>query len=573
MSNIVEIKYGRSGKFPKILINGEEMSRYMSLSNYIYDDIFNWVDQFYEIFDSEFEEDYEVILTGHKYQLTVLKAELSKSRHCKNVVFKPVVTKISNHDKVIAFKELNEQHHFLKHDVNKEILYKCDNLEELAFLKEYNINFDNVSKYYICQEQGFNYDIDCTYYINICNENSFKKVKGTSYINVTKNDLKDLFDYINEFHLYLDILEECSSLILNGSLPKEVKLEMEAYMSEEYRFEFEEINSSLNYNETFEIKYDYYPKCFAPLELSVKTSNNLIEVNGLTLTCKDQGVCDVVVIDANGKEYLKQTITIVKHNYVQNIDIVLTKTSMVIGETMLFRTILMPYDAEDAHLVKYEVNDKKIAVISNKNEIYAVGSGRLVVTASTPRVSKKFYIEVYANPQRIKVSSEELDTEPRCEVTVYAEVLPLNLKEKPVITWETDNPKLINIKGTSEHKCVFVTKDIGEAKIICSASGTTIKQEIKVHIKKQKGCYVATAVYGSYDCNEVWVLRRFRDNCLDKTWFGRLFIKTYYAISPTIVKIFGKSKLFNKTWKFVLDKMVNRLKNKGYEETPYKDKY
>ena len=128
MSNIVEIKYGRSGKFPKILINGEEMSRYMSLSNYIYDDIFNWVDQFYEIFDYEFEEDYEVILTGHKYQLTVLKEALLKSRHCKNVVFKPVVSKISNHDKVTAFKELNEQHHFLKHDVNKEILYKCDNL-------------------------------------------------------------------------------------------------------------------------------------------------------------------------------------------------------------------------------------------------------------------------------------------------------------------------------------------------------------------------------------------------------------------------------------------------------------
>ena len=24
-------------------------------------------------------------------------------------------------------------------------------------------------------------------------------------------------------------------------------------------------------------------------------------------------------------------------------------------------------------------------------------------------------------------------------------------------------------------------------------------------------CYVATAVYGSYDCPEVWTLRRFRD--------------------------------------------------------------
>ena len=30
--------------------------------------------------------------------------------------------------------------------------------------------------------------------------------------------------------------------------------------------------------------------------------------------------------------------------------------------------------------------------------------------------------------------------------------------------------------------------------------------------RKNNGCYVATCVYGSYDCPEVWVLRRFRDN-------------------------------------------------------------
>lgn len=34
-------------------------------------------------------------------------------------------------------------------------------------------------------------------------------------------------------------------------------------------------------------------------------------------------------------------------------------------------------------------------------------------------------------------------------------------------------------------------------------------------------CYVATAVYGSYDCPEVWTLRRFRDFALDETWYGR----------------------------------------------------
>ena len=60
-----------------------------------------------------------------------------------------------------------------------------------------------------------------------------------------------------------------------------------------------------------------------------------------------------------------------------------------------------------------------------------------------------------------------------------------------------------------------------------------------VYEKTVAACYVATAVYGSYDCPEVWILRRYRDYTLAETWYGRAFIHTYYAISPTLVKWFG----------------------------------
>ena len=40
----------------------------------------------------------------------------------------------------------------------------------------------------------------------------------------------------------------------------------------------------------------------------------------------------------------------------------------------------------------------------------------------------------------------------------------------------------------------------------------------------KSGCYVATCVYGSYDCPEVWRLRRYRDEYLDAHWWGRYFI-------------------------------------------------
>ena len=86
------------------------------------------------------------------------------------------------------------------------------------------------------------------------------------------------------------------------------------------------------------------------------------------------------------------------------------------------------------------------------------------------------------------------------------------------------------------------------------------------------GCYVATAVYGSYDCPQVWTLRRYRDDTLGATWYGRLFIRTYYAISPTLVKWFGNTNWFKKLWKGKLDCMVAKLQSNGVEDTPYEDK-
>lgn len=99
-----------------------------------------------------------------------------------------------------------------------------------------------------------------------------------------------------------------------------------------------------------------------------------------------------------------------------------------------------------------------------------------------------------------------------------------------------------------------------------------IKSKDPTYSKPSSGCYVATAVYGSYDCPEVWTLRRYRDETLAKTWYGRVFIHTYYAISPTLVKWFGNTEWFKNMWKPKLDRMVSHLKNEGVSDKPYNDR-
>lgn len=91
------------------------------------------------------------------------------------------------------------------------------------------------------------------------------------------------------------------------------------------------------------------------------------------------------------------------------------------------------------------------------------------------------------------------------------------------------------------------------------------------HPSRSGGCYIATAVYGSYDCPEVWTLRRFRDDALARTLCGRILIRTYYTLSPALVRRCGNMKWFKKMWKAPLDKLVQKLQEKGYKSTPYHD--
>ena len=103
--------------------------------------------------------------------------------------------------------------------------------------------------------------------------------------------------------------------------------------------------------------------------------------------------------------------------------------------------------------------------------------------------------------------------------------------------------------------------------------GTPQQNKYEGYTYSESGnCYIATAVYGSYDCSQVWTLRRYRDNRLAKHLLGRAFIRCYYAISPHLVKWFGETKWFQSFWKNHLDKLVHRLKDEGVADTPYCDR-
>ncbi|MCL2227631.1 MAG: tetratricopeptide repeat protein [Oscillospiraceae bacterium] len=87
-----------------------------------------------------------------------------------------------------------------------------------------------------------------------------------------------------------------------------------------------------------------------------------------------------------------------------------------------------------------------------------------------------------------------------------------------------------------------------------------VRNKIETTVAPKKGfCYIATAVYGSYDASEVLTLRRYRDEVLSTFLFGRLFIDSYYYVSPPLAKFLKNANRTNIFVRSILDKMVRKL--------------
>lgn len=78
---------------------------------------------------------------------------------------------------------------------------------------------------------------------------------------------------------------------------------------------------------------------------------------------------------------------------------------------------------------------------------------------------------------------------------------------------------------------------------------------------KKEGCFVATACYGDYDAPEVIALRLYRDRVLEQTYRGRVFIKIYYLVSPSLARIIENSDYFKRIVKVkLLNPLIERNK-------------
>lgn len=105
----------------------------------------------------------------------------------------------------------------------------------------------------------------------------------------------------------------------------------------------------------------------------------------------------------------------------------------------------------------------------------------------------------------------------------------------------------------------YTMEDINRMKSRQSAHDEIIYKRAK---KQDSRCYIATFVYGIND-ERTQMLRHWRDKNLSKQFGGKMLIQIYYFLSPLAIKHLGKFECFQRTSKYVLDFITERIEKNG----------
>ena len=74
-----------------------------------------------------------------------------------------------------------------------------------------------------------------------------------------------------------------------------------------------------------------------------------------------------------------------------------------------------------------------------------------------------------------------------------------------------------------------------------TSSSQTTPKSTSTNTPDKKGCYIATAAYGSPQAGDVLFLRDYRDKVLEKNQYGKIFVINYYRYSPYAASIIDKN--------------------------------
>lgn len=517
MSNNVELVYNPYRNESKITVNGNTVSLYGEISNYLKEPFSKWYMKILDIIGRELNDDYSLTFISGKIETEIMRMMAEKNESCVDFNTKPFLFEESIYSRA---SKLSKELFMIGFSAESGPICNCNLMCEQEEICELVCSgFENSSSYKKIAE-GI-YDIEGAQFYNVlCNVKMFNKmtehsenelniyltntldkqvpvIENTTNIiiciasetnvvaiqnnNFTFNvDKNRLFEYISEVIGYIFIcpcfVQAFTYLKQNQSVPKdEVKLldAIEPMINVKCDAKTLEVGQCCN------LTVEAIPSKATMPEYDVKISNDSVlkYANG-KINAISQGTSLVeVCLKGTIQPIFSASITVVQLNRIQTIDVQEKIWELGVGEAKKVEFTYSPRDATDVNEISFSSNNDRVAIVSSYGEVKAISPGKCEVTIATSCATTIIEITVKPKLQNINLSYDVLTMLVGQEKELDYAAWPLDVIDKN-IEYKVEDASIVEYNGR-----MVRGKSFGSTSIIFRHPQTGITAECKVEVK------------------------------------------------------------------------------------------
>lgn len=446
--NQVKIKYSEMNNKTELCINGEMISAYSDMTALVNRAFHEVADQMIKVLDREIFDDYEIELYGMDYQYEVLRYYQEKSAYCKKITYAGTYVEKGREWRNPYLLKLAETYHLDSESVPGVKIYSAIEERLLRVDKKYVIAGKEEADIEVIEQLEGIEESPVKDFVLTEEKYSFQIVKGKRVFGIPADKLNVFLDYYLQYCLLSPWMERILNSLKYIELKAADAVGFQAARDGKDNFYLGELPSCLDVGEEVPIMFESFPK--GAFLISLQKEGALIWKEG-KLVAKEGGRGVIEITDSCGKVIVTKEITVISHRYVEEIRVLTEITYLNVNDRKKIEVVTIPGNAEDADLLKWEVEDYSIAHVQENGEIIALTEGKTKLRISTLKAVKEVEIEIKPVAQALRFKESAIRIKQGESVVVECEVIPPNASFEN-LQWSFDNEVIASIATSKDKK-------------------------------------------------------------------------------------------------------------------------
>ena len=451
------------------------LSPYSELNNYMKEPFLKWADKLFGVAEREINDDYSLVISGESFETIFLKDMQNEFDACKSYAVEPYQINNSVNDRYDLIKQLA-----YKYGVQIPIdKFRMPVYTEMQLCLEETL---------ICQATQETAFVYVTQNPSLAQQIMLKN--GPAIVVLLSNISK--VTPIGDMKYQWEVTEDRLRGILEIIVDRFVKIPIISYVAKQLKNDTSRLDEDDSKNLALATEIDMFITVADIEPIEVGNSADLIiktvpESNVIPAIRIDSSNTSVVAVEgtklkavAPGQVFIdiykteefipfcRKQVVVTQDNLVKKIELGIAEYKMGIGRSQELSITLIPEDADDIALVKWNSSNNGIVSVNEDGNITAIAAGRATITAATERANVSVEVEVLPNLSSITLSTTKVDLYVGQTEPMKISVSPSNAFDT-TCEWQSSDKSVAIIDTLDDGSQIVRATGIGNCILTCTA--------------------------------------------------------------------------------------------------------